>query len=240
MHVTAVQVDSWSVPGGKKKTWTVGRAYHVPVLSNDLSAEPLLCHALPKPCEPGVLEFATFNDLVLANTFGLHKASRRWTWHSPNRQHHNQIDYILVRKLFRSGMNIAKTRSFPWADIGSGHHLLMMTFHRRLKKNQQAKTGKTQVWPRKAERSQCIRNLPSHGRFTPLTIMNNEDADLDSMITTFNTAVTDTASEVLSKLMWYEQGGGGGMYECIHACIDTDIYTCIYSSFLVCFLIVLW
>ena len=30
------------------------------------------------------LEFATFNDLVLANTFGHHKASRGWTWHSPN------------------------------------------------------------------------------------------------------------------------------------------------------------
>ena len=26
-----------------------------------------------------LLEFATFNDLVLANTFGRHKASRRWT-----------------------------------------------------------------------------------------------------------------------------------------------------------------
>ena len=26
-----------------------------------------------------ILEFATFNDLVLSNTFGLHKASRRWT-----------------------------------------------------------------------------------------------------------------------------------------------------------------
>ena len=45
------------------------------------------------------LEFATFYDLVLMN-FGHHKASRRWTWHSPNRQHHNQIDYILVRKHF--------------------------------------------------------------------------------------------------------------------------------------------
>ena len=46
-----------------------------------------------------LLEFATFNDLVLANIFGHHKASiRRWTWHSPNEQHHSQIDYILVRK----------------------------------------------------------------------------------------------------------------------------------------------
>ena len=83
----------------------------------------------------------TFNDLVLANTFGHHKASRRWTWHSPDGQHHNQIDYILVRKRFRSGVNIARTRSFPGADIGSDHDLLMMIFSLRLKKkNQQAKT----------------------------------------------------------------------------------------------------
>ena len=81
-----------------------------------------------------LLEFATFNDLVLANTFDHHKASRRWTWHSPNGQHHNQIDYILVRKRFRSGVNIARTRSFPGADIGSGHDLLMMTFRLCLKK----------------------------------------------------------------------------------------------------------
>ena len=29
--------------------------------------------------------------------------------------------------------------------------------------------------------------------------MNNEDADMDSMVTTFNTAVTETASEILGK-----------------------------------------
>ena len=80
-----------------------------------------------------LLEFATFNDLVLANTFCHHKVSRRWTWHSPKGQHHNQIDYILVRKRFRSGVNIARTRSFPGADIGSDHDLLMMTFRLRLK-----------------------------------------------------------------------------------------------------------
>ena len=47
-----------------------------------------------------LLEFASFNDLVLANTFGHHKAPRRWTWHSPNGQHHSQIDCTLVRKRF--------------------------------------------------------------------------------------------------------------------------------------------
>ena len=36
-------------------------------------------------------------------------------------------------------------------------------------------------------------------KFAPLTIMSNEDTDKDSMITTFNTAVTETASEILGK-----------------------------------------
>ena len=37
------------------------------------------------------------------------------------------------------------------------------------------------------------------GKFAPLTIMNNEDTDMDSVVTTFNTAVTETASEILGK-----------------------------------------
>ena len=37
------------------------------------------------------------------------------------------------------------------------------------------------------------------GKFAPLTIMNNEDTDMDSVITTFNTAVTETASEILGN-----------------------------------------
>ena len=45
-----------------------------------------------------LLEFAIFNELVLAYTFGHQKTSRRWTWHSPKGQHHMQIDYILVTK----------------------------------------------------------------------------------------------------------------------------------------------
>ena len=37
------------------------------------------------------------------------------------------------------------------------------------------------------------------GKFAPLTIMYNENTDIDSMITTFNTAVTETASEILGR-----------------------------------------
>ena len=37
------------------------------------------------------------------------------------------------------------------------------------------------------------------GKFAPLTIINNEDTDMDSMITTFNITVTETAGEILCK-----------------------------------------
>ena len=90
-------------------------------------------------------EFAPFNDLVLANIFGHHKASRRWTRHSPNGQHHNQIDYILVRKRFRSGVNIARTRSFPGADTGRDYDLLMMTVRLRLKRTSKPKHTRVKI-----------------------------------------------------------------------------------------------
>ena len=80
------------------------------------------------------LEFATFNKLALANTFGHHKAYRRWAWHNLIGQHHNQSDYILMRKHFQTGVNSVRTRSFPGADTESDHDLQMMTFQIHLKR----------------------------------------------------------------------------------------------------------
>ena len=118
----------------------------------------------------GLPEFATFNDLVLTNTFGHRKASRRWTWHNPNGQHHNQIDYVIVMKRFRSGVNIARTRSFPGADVGGDHNLLMMTFHLRLKRISKSEHTRLKFDLEKLndleklERSQCVGNLPRYDR----------------------------------------------------------------------------
>ena len=81
-----------------------------------------------------LLDFATYNNLVLANTLGNHKPYRSWTWHSPDGTYHNQIVYILVKKLFRSGITkTARTRTFPGADVGSDHDMVMMIFQTRLK-----------------------------------------------------------------------------------------------------------
>ena len=126
--------------------------------------------------------------LYVANTFGHHKAPRRWTWRSPNGHHHHKIDYILVRKRFRSQVNIARTRSFPGADIGSDHDLLMMTFRLRLKRISKPKHTRLKFDleklkdPNVLETFQAMRGR----RFVSLTIMSNDDTDINSMITTFN------------------------------------------------------
>ena len=81
-----------------------------------------------------LLEFASSNELIIANIYGKDKKSRRWTWHSPNHAYHNQIDYILTKRRFRSSVNLQQTRIFPAADVGSIHDLVMMTFRLKLKR----------------------------------------------------------------------------------------------------------
>ena len=148
-----------------------------------------------------LLEFASCNDLKLVNTFGPHKASRRWTWHHPDGKHHSQIDYIMVKRRFQSSVNIARTRSFPGADIGSDHDLVMMTFRLRLTKTK--KQGPTRIKfdlekLKDPEISEAFQAMIG-GKFAPLTALDQDNINMDTWIDTFNTAVTETASEILGK-----------------------------------------
>ena len=113
----------------------------------------------------------------------------------------HQTDYILVRKLFRSGVIRDRTRSFPGADIESDHDLLTMTFHHRLKNIGKPKHTGLKFDRDKMKDHNVLETFEAiiDGMFAPFTIMNNEVTDMNSIITTFNTAVTETAGEILSK-----------------------------------------
>ena len=77
----------------------------------------------------------------------------------------------------------------------------MMTFHLRLKKIRKPKHTRLKFDLKKLKDPNMLETFQATigRRFAPLTIMSNEDIDIDSMITTFNTAVTETASEILCK-----------------------------------------
>ena len=157
----------------------------------------------PETNERGLrlLEFASYNNLKVVNTFGPHKPSRRWTWHSPGGDYHNQIDYIMVKRRFQSSVNIANTGSFPGADIGSDHELVMMTFKLRLQsvKNQGSIRIRFSLEKLKGPNIAETFQATIGGNFAPLLALENQDIDIDALINSFNTAVTETANNILGK-----------------------------------------
>ena len=156
---------------------------------------------------------STYNSLVLANTLGNHNPSRRWTWHSPDGTHHNRIDYILVKKRFCSGIKTARTRTFPGADVGSDHDMVMMTFQTRLKNSRKPTQPRIRFDLEKLNDPTVMSAFQATigGRFAPLATLADEDADLDSMVTHFNKAVTDTAAELLCILASNAGRGSPGL-----------------------------
>ena len=73
-----------------------------------------------------MLQFCQEQSLTIANTLFEHHNRRLYTWKSPGDRYRNQIDYIMVRSRWKSG--IRKCSTYPGADCGSDHQLLVMQF----------------------------------------------------------------------------------------------------------------
>jgi len=56
-----------------------------------------------------IVNFATSKILVVKNTMFPHRNIRKYTWTSPDRKTHNQIDHILIDR--RWDLSILKVRS---------------------------------------------------------------------------------------------------------------------------------
>ena len=74
-----------------------------------------------------VVEFCKRHNLFATNTWFQQKRSAQWTWKSPGEVDSvkNQIDYVLVDKRFRNGIQNSKSR--PGADCGSDHNPVIIT-----------------------------------------------------------------------------------------------------------------
>ena len=184
----------------------------------------------PETNERGLrlLEFASYNNRKVVDTCGPHKPSRRLAWHSPGGDYHNQIDYIMVKRRFQSSVNIAKTRSFPGADLVSDHNegsrpqwcissmiystdapfwsgtldkLVMMTFRLLLKrvKNQGSIRIRFSLEKLKDPNIAEIFRTTIGGKLAPLLALANQDTEIDALINSSNTAVTETANNTLGK-----------------------------------------
>ena len=107
----------------------------------------------------------------------------------------------MVKRRFQLSVNIAKTRSFPGADIGSDHELVMMAFKLRLQrvKNQGSISIRFSLEKLKDPNIAEIFRATIGGNFAALLALENQDIEIDALINSFNTAVTETANNILGK-----------------------------------------
>ena len=81
-----------------------------------------------------LIDFCATNDLVISNTCFNHHPRRLYTWTSPDGTTRNQIDYIMIKRKWKSCIKNVKT--YPGADCNSDHQLLVAKCKIRLKKIQ--------------------------------------------------------------------------------------------------------
>lgn len=62
------------------------------------------------------------NNLAIASTM-FPQNIHRYTWTSPNGQHHNQIDHMAVHSNFKR--SVQDVRAYRGADFASGHNLVI-------------------------------------------------------------------------------------------------------------------
>ena len=97
-------------------------------------------HGLGEQNEAGLkfVDFCISNELVITNTMFKQHPRGLYTWTAPNGKTKNQIDYILIHKRWRSSISLTKT--YPGADCGSDHQLLVAKLKIRLKVTKQQQT----------------------------------------------------------------------------------------------------
>ena len=78
-----------------------------------------------------LVDFCNDNELTVTNTLFQQHPRRLYTWISPDGKTRNQIDYILIRRRWRSSVKV--TRTYPGADCGSDHQLLVAEIRIKLK-----------------------------------------------------------------------------------------------------------
>ena len=111
---------------------------------------------------------------------------------------HNQIDYILTPWHFKSSINKAKTRTYPGADIGSDHDLVLLVMKVKLKKKQKPTNPRIKFDLEKLDDPEVAEIFQARigGRFAALNLL---DKDINDLITSFNEAVRETAEEVVGR-----------------------------------------
>ena len=147
-----------------------------------------------------LLHFCASNGLFITNTcFKQSKAAREWTWESPDGSYHNKIDYILVSRKMRS--SVTNSRSFPSADIGSDHQLIITNIKLKLKakKKQPNIMKRYDVSRLKSPTIKSSYETSIGGKFGPL--LNLQDTDVEPNVNDIWTVIKDSLHDTSEEIL---------------------------------------
>lgn len=144
-----------------------------------------------------MFQWCKANSMIVTNTWFANHKKRRYTWVSPDTKVRNQIDYIMINRRFRNG--IKQSVSYPGADCGSDHTLVMARLHIRLKKLQTSKqVPKYQI--NKLREDDNIKNefyVQVANRYQALE--GHTSSDLLEEWNTFKTIINEAAEKTIPK-----------------------------------------
>jgi hypothetical protein len=77
-----------------------------------------------------IVNFATSKNLVIKSTMFSHRKIHKYTWTSIEGNTHNQIDHVLIDRIWRS--NLLDVRSFRGTDCDTDLSLIVASVRERL------------------------------------------------------------------------------------------------------------
>ena len=77
------------------------------------------------------VQWCKANEYVITNTWYEQHPRRLWTWRSPGDDVKNQIDYIAIKRRYKSA--IQQSKAYPGADCGSDHNPVICKLKVKLK-----------------------------------------------------------------------------------------------------------
>ena len=124
--------------------------------------------------------------------------SRTATWHAPDGQVHNQIDFILSPQRFKSSINKVNTRSFPGADTGSSHVLVLTTTNLKLKTKRFTKSLRIRFDLEKLKDPKIAEMFQAKVGGTS-AIVCVLDSDMDTLVNSLRGVLLSTAEKVCGR-----------------------------------------
>ena len=160
-------------------------------------------HGLGERNENGQLfvDFCAGHDLVIGGTIFPHKDCHKVTWVSPDHKTENQIDHVAIGRKWRR--SLLDVRSKRGADIGSDHHLVVVT---KFKMKIQAYSQRTRQLRKRYDISKLkddkkareLFKIELKNRFHILTDMENiENETVEETRRKIRTAFVETRENVL-------------------------------------------